>query len=92
MGRWGQVTHFLRVNEFLADVIANKETYRGVYGDLVDRIKVFKTVPIIEESVVSIELLQKYRDMDKDFGEGVVLNGRTFSYKSKSDDYYASMK
>lgn len=92
MGRWGQVTHFLRVNEFLADVIANKETYRGVYGDLVDRIKVFKTVPIIEESVVSIELLQKYRDMDKDFGEGVVLNGHTFSYKSKSDDYYASMK
>ena len=92
MGRWGQVTHFLRVNEFLTDVIANKETYRGVYGDLVDRIKVFKTVPIIEESVVSIELLQKYRDMDKDFGEGVVLNGATFSYKSKSDDYYASMK
>lgn len=92
MGRWGQVTHFLRVNEFLTDVIANKETYRGVYGDLVDRIKVFKTVPIIEESVVSIELLQKYRDMDKDFGEGVVLNGHTFSYKSKSDDYYASMK
>ena len=26
------------------------------------------------------------------FGEGVVLNGHTFSYKSKSDDYYASMK
>ena len=53
MGRWGQVTHFLRVNEFLADVIANKETL-PVYGDLVDRIKVFKTVPIIEESVVSL--------------------------------------
>ena len=91
-GRWGQITHFLMVNEFLKDVIKNKETYRDAYGDIVDNIKTFNTVPIIGEAIITMELLEKYRDMDKDFGEGVVLNGRTFSYKSKSDDYYAAMK
>ena len=92
MGRYGQVTHFLIVNDFIKDVIANKETYRDVYGDMVDNIKAFKTVPIIGEETITMELLTKYRDMPKDFGEGVVLNGHTFSYKSKSDDYYAAMK
>lgn len=92
MGRWGQITHFLCVNEFLENVIKNKETYRASFGDIVDKIKVFKTVPIIGEEIITMELLEKYRDMDKSFGEGVVLNGKTFSYKSKSDDYYAAMK
>ena len=91
-GRWGQITHFLIVNDFLKDVVKNKETYRDAYGDIVDNIKAFKTVPIIGEAIITMELLEKYRDMDKSFGEGVVLNGRTFSYKSKSDDYYAAMK
>lgn len=75
MGRYGTDFHFLKINQLIKD----------------HNMLSFNTVPILGEEVVTIEMLNKYKNMPKDFGEGVVLNGYSFSYKAKSDDYYASV-
>ena len=62
-----------------------------------------KSVPIIEETIVSKELLQKYNDMPWEWGEGVVINVKVddidqvpesliWDYKSKSREYLMKMK
>lgn len=62
-----------------------------------------KHVPIVEESIVSKELLKKYNDMSWEWGEGVVINVRVedinqspeslvWQYKSKSREYLMKMK
>lgn len=62
-----------------------------------------KHVPIVEETTVSRELLQKYNDMSWEWGEGVVVNVKVedinqspeslvWDYKSKSREYLMKMK
>ena len=70
--------------------------YKGLYGTKNHFLKVnedlgLPTVPIIGEAVLTKELLQKYVDMPASFGEGVVINWREGSYKSKSNDYYSKI-
>lgn len=62
-----------------------------------------KHVPIVEEAIVSKELLKKYNDMSWEWGEGVVINVKVddinqvpeslvWQYKSKSREYLMKMK
>lgn len=62
-----------------------------------------KSVPIVEEEIVSKELLRKYNDMPWEWGEGVVINVKVedinqvpeslvWDYKSKSREYLMKMK
>lgn len=62
-----------------------------------------KHVPIVEESIVSRELLRKYNEMPWEWGEGVVINVKVedinqspeslvWDYKSKSREYLMKMK
>ena len=61
-----------------------------------------KHVPVLEETVVSRELLKKYNEMPADWGEGVVINVKVedindmsslvWDYKSKSREYLMKIK
>lgn len=62
-----------------------------------------KSVPIVEEEIVSKELLRKYNEMPWEWGEGVVINVKVedinqspeslvWDYKSKSREYLMKMK
>lgn len=61
-----------------------------------------KSVPIVEEEIVSKELLRKYNEMPWEWGEGVVINVKVndinhvpesmvWDYKSKSREYLMKM-
>lgn len=76
MGRYGTDCHFLKVNEVIKEM----------------GFQPLPTVEILGEEVVSMEMLDSYRAKPASFGEGVVLNGSSFSYKAKSSEYYAKMK
>ena len=86
MGTYGSATHFLNVVG-----ICNKE---GGFS--------LKTVPVLDQTAVTKDLLKKYNDMPADFGEGVVINVRTddindmsslvWDYKSKSREYLMKIK
>lgn len=71
MGRWGSGMHFLDVNNMLEDLGLGR----------------IPTVPILGEDIVSEELFDRYKNAPAEEGEGIVLNGRSFSYKIKSDNY-----
>lgn len=75
-GRWGKDTHFLKVNE--------KVTELGFAPIL--------TVDILGAATITREMLEHYVNAPASEGEGVVFNGRSFSYKDKSSDYYSKMK
>ena len=61
-----------------------------------------KTVLVLDQTVVTKDLLKKYNDMPADFGEGVVINVRVedindmsslvWDYKSKSREYLMKIK
>lgn len=44
MGSAGKITHYSNINEFLSSVLSNKSTYHVAYGQLVDKIRLFKTI------------------------------------------------
>lgn len=75
-GRWGKDTHFLKVNE--------KVTELGFAPIL--------TVDILGVATVTKEMLEHYVSAPASDGEGVVFNGRSFSYKDKSSEYYSKVK
>jgi RNA ligase (TIGR02306 family) len=75
-GRYKSGWHFLDVNEKL-----------GKLG-----FAPIPTVPVIGEAVVTKELLFELSAKPMSEGEGKVLNGESWSYKAKSDDYCAKMK
>lgn len=70
-GYWKSGRHFTDINKILVEL-----GYQPV-----------KTVPVLGEAVLTMELLQSYENAPADEGEGVVVNGETFSYKAKSADY-----
>lgn len=76
MGRYKSGRHFL-------DVVKQAEKL-GFFN--------FTTVPILGEYVLSMELLRQWENAPALEGEGVVVNGETFSYKAKSADYYSKLK
>ena len=86
-GTFGTSQHFIPILNLIEDECGIK----------------LKSVPIIEETIVSKELLQKYNDMPWEWGEGVVINVRVddidqvpeslvWDYKSKSREYLMKMK
>lgn len=75
-GRYKSGWHFLDVNEKL-----------GKLG-----FAPIPTVPVIGEAVVTMDLLFELSALPMEGGEGKVLNGESWSYKAKSDDYCAKMK
>lgn len=86
-GTFGTSQHFIPILNLIEDECGIK----------------LKSVPIIEETIVSKELLQKYNDMTWEWGEGVVINVKVddidqvpeslvWDYKSKSREYLMKMK
>lgn len=100
--------HFTKINSLinriktLPDVekVYRKEYEQSIGKELTDmewsevltRVRVIPTVPIIGEAVITKELLEEYKAKPKEFGEGVVINWHGGSYKVKSDDYYYGIK
>lgn len=76
LGRWRSGWHFTEVNEKLKEL--GQEP--------------IPTVPVIGVRTVSKELLFELSAQPESMGEGTVLNGESWSYKAKSDDYCAKMK
>lgn len=70
-GRWKSGHHFTDIN-----VLLDKEG-----------LPIIPEVPILGEDTITPELLEAYRLKPACDGEGIVINGRTFTYKVKSDDY-----
>ena len=86
-GTFGTSQHFIPILNLIEDECGIK----------------LKSVPIIEETIVSKKLLQKYNDMPWEWGEGVVINVKVddidqvptsliWDYKSKSREYLMKMK
>lgn len=76
-GRWGSGRHFTDINEVL------KENGK----------QPIQTVPILGElPAITEEYLQSVVAWEPIRGEGIVVNGKTFSYKAKSAAYYAKIK
>lgn len=76
MGRWGTKYHFTEINKLFVEL---------GFGPI-------PTVPILGVETVTREMLFKYKNAPAEDGEGIVVNGSTFSYKDKSDDYYSKLK
>lgn len=77
MGRWGSKYHFTKINEILTN-----ELHLGK----------IPTVPVLGTVVLSMDQLTAWEQAPASEGEGVVVNGKTFTYKAKSADYYAKLK
>lgn len=75
-GRWKSGWHFLDVNEKFKEL----------------GLEPIPTVPILGTATVSKDLLFELSGKPASEGEGTVLNGETWTYKAKSDDYCAKMK
>ncbi|CAJ0592211.1 unnamed protein product [Cylicocyclus nassatus] len=71
MGFWKSGRHF-------TDVVAKAEELG--YNNL-------KTVPLLGEYVITKELLTAWQNAPRKDGEGIVVNGETFSYKIRSAEY-----
>lgn len=71
MGFWKSGRHF-------TDVVAKAEELG--YNNL-------KTVPLLGEHVITKELLTAWQNAPRKDGEGIVVNGETFSYKIRSAEY-----
>lgn len=75
-GRWRSGWHFIDVNEKIQELGFDP----------------IPTVPIKGTAIVTKELLFELSARPAEEGEGTVLNGESFSYKAKSDDYCSKMK
>lgn len=77
MGRYKSGWHFLDINSTL-----------GVLGE-----SPIETVPVLEYvDSLTLDMLKEYSSRPASDGEGVVLNGMSWSYKAKSDDYCSKIK
>ena len=76
LGRWKSGCHFTDINRILKDEIG---------------LPPIPTVRILGERVVTDEMLTYYKDRPASEGEGVVVNGTSFTYKIKSDAYDAKL-
>lgn len=81
-GRWKSGRHFLDVNKILVE-----------HG-----FTPIPTVPVLGETIITMDKLREWENAPASLGEGVVVNGTwesncsTSSYKAKSALYYAAMK
>lgn len=75
-GRWNSGWHFTDVNKMIEKL----------------GFKPIPTVTLLGVETVTKELLFKLSAQPANMGEGTVLNGETWSYKAKSDDYCSKLK
>lgn len=75
-GRFRSGWHFLDVNKMISKL----------------GLAPIPTVPVLRVETVTKELLFELSAQPASMGEGTVLNGESWSYKAKSDDYCSKMK
>lgn len=74
-GRWESGTHFTDINKILEAADMDP----------------IPTVPVLGVETVTPDMFEYWKNRPASEGEGVVVNGKTFSYKIKSDEYDAKL-